>query len=377
MYTQYQNFLSSLENTAKLRQLLPYSFKDGIINFATNDYLQLTKHPEVIAAGKRAIDEFGCGSTGARLLTGNYPLIEAFEARIAKDKNTESALIFPSGFQTNQSVLAALLDPKVLKTQPLVFFDKHNHASLYQSLKIHNISPIRYRHLDLDHLNSLLQKYQSSLAPKFIVSETVFGMDGDKIDLLNLIDLAQKYNAFLYLDEAHATGMFGSKGYGLSTLVDLSNLPHLIMGSFSKALGGQGGYIACSHTLKTYLLNKCPGFIYTTACSPALIGSAYAAWKLIPSLEKVRQHILALSQKLHQALKTQGLAYSQATTHIQPLLLSDNAKTLERQAWFLKRNIYCSAIRPPTVPTARLRFAIHANITEYDIKHLIEAIKAC
>jgi 8-amino-7-oxononanoate synthase len=377
MYKLYQDFLSSLENTAKLRKLPEPKLNQNVINFASNDYLQLSKHPQVIEAAKLALDQFGIGATGARLLTGNYPLIEEFEKQIAKDKNTEAALIFPSGFQTNSSVLATLTELKILGTKPLVFFDKLNHASLYQGLKVQEINPIRYRHLDLDHLNTLMSKYKHSSAPKFIVSETVFGMDGDQVNLSDLIQIAKAHNAFLYLDEAHATGMFGRGGYGLSTLEDLSPIPHLIMGSFSKAIGVQGGYIACSQILKHYLINKCPGFIYSTASSPALVGAAYAAWQLIPHLQASRERILGLSQKLHQALEFKGYAHPQASTHIQPLLLKNDAKALDYQAWFLENRIRCSAIRPPTVPTARLRFAIHAGIQENDINYLIEVIYQC
>lgn len=377
MYNQYHDFLLSLENTAKLRKLPDYHSKQSVINFASNDYLQLATHPKVINAAIQSLENFGCGATGSRLLSGNYELIEAFEAQIAKDKKTEAALIYPSGFQANLSVLGALLDPKILNTKALVFFDKRNHASLYQALNLHQLTPIRYRHLDMNHLSDLLMQHRVSSAPKFIVSETVFGMDGSHVELQQLIELAQQHQAFLYLDEAHATGLFGKNGYGLSTSFDLSAIPHLIMGSFSKALGCQGAYIACAKTIASYLTNKSSGFIYSTACSPMIIGAAYQAWKLLPSFEAVRTKIFALSHKLNQALNDKGMAHPQATTHIQPMMIAAHQDVREQQAWFLSQGILCSAIRPPTVTHARLRFALNASILADDVDHLIELIHAC
>jgi 8-amino-7-oxononanoate synthase len=380
VYTHYQQFLSKVKGASKFRQLPKSSYPKNIrLNFASNDYLQLSKHSEILKAAQDALNHYGCGATGSRLLSGNYPLIEEFEAQIAKDKQTKHALIFSSGFQANLSVLAALLDKKILKAEPLVFFDKYNHASLYQAINLSQTKLIRYHHLDMNHLEEQLKKNQHQSQNKFIVSETVFGMDGDTAAIEDLIALCQKYDCFLYLDEAHATGLFGSKYYGLSTDYNLSSIPHLIMGTFSKALGSHGAYVACDEVIYQYLINNCQGLIYTTANSPLTIAAAFSAWKLLPHLNKEIEKLFQLANYLQTKFLTLGYSTSNSKSNIVSLLLKEELRTLELHQLLQSNGIIASAIRPPTVPpgTSRLRFAINTAHELQDLNDLIEVLKRC
>ncbi|MDZ5761588.1 aminotransferase class I/II-fold pyridoxal phosphate-dependent enzyme [Lyticum sinuosum] len=344
------------------------------LNFSTNDYLNLSHHPEIIKAGFDAMNKYGVGSTGSRLLSGNISLYEEFEEIIAKNKNTESSIIFNSGFQANITVLSSLLDYRVLKCYPIVFFDKLNHSSLYQAIFLSKAELHRYYHNDLNHLVKLMEKYKYDIRPKFLVTETVFGMDGDVIDIEKIISLTKEFNILLYLDEAHATGLFGPKGYGLSTSIKMDNIDYIVMGTFSKALGVSGAYIACSSIIKEYLINKCPGIIYSTAPSPAVIGCSFKSWQMIEFMNNERLYLQDLANILRLELKNLDFDIGESTTHIIPIILNDEYKTLYAQKELLKNNIITSAIRPPTASSSRLRIALTTKHNYKSIDHLLKYI---
>lgn len=383
MYKAYQQHLTTLHNSGKYRRLgrIRQGRSSDILDFSTNDYLNLSRNTAVIAAGEAAGQTYGAGSTGSRLLSGNSEIYERFEATVALNKRSESSLIFNSGFQANISTLSCLLDDKVLQAKPLVFFDKLNHSSLYQAVFLSKAELCRYRHNDLNHLDSLLKKHKDDHRPKFIVTETVFGMDGDIAPIAQIVQLAQQHNAFLYLDEAHATGIFGDNGYGLSTNLELQDIPHIIMGTFSKAIGVSGGYIACHSVIRDFIINKATGFIYSTAPSPFTIGAAFKAWQLVGSMDEERAALHKLGTTLRHLLSNNGFNIGTSQTHIVPIILQDEEACLKLQRTLLNgenRQIIVSCIRPPTVPpgSSRLRIALTAKHTLDDIKCLAEAVKA-
>ncbi len=358
-----------------LHRRLPPPSGQWLADFSSNDYLGLSRHPEVLAAARDAVAQYGTGATGSRLLSGNLDLYEAFEARIAQDKHAESALILGSGYQTNATVLAALINAKVLGAEPLVFTDRLNHASLHHAFKVAEVRQIRFRHADLTHLAELLDKHAHSDQPKFIVAESVFGMDGDCIDVAGLVSLAQAHQAMLYLDEAHATGVLGERGYGLTA--DQGGRVDVAMGTFSKALGGSGAYIACKQVVKDYLINTCTGFIYSTALSPMVVAAMHKAWTLLPALDAERQRLQAMAAEVRTRLHAMGLDTGLSTTHIVPVILGDERRTLQARDKLQARGINVSAVRPPTVPpnTARLRMAFGSHHTPEQIDALIEALR--
>jgi 8-amino-7-oxononanoate synthase len=345
------------------------------LSFASNDYLNLSQHPDVLKASQDFTQRYGVGAKASRLLGELDEVYQVFEKIIAECKHQEKALIFASGFQANVSVLAALLDASVLKDTPLVFSDRLNHASMHLGCAAAHVGQHRYRHLDLNHLEQLLKSHQESRKPKFILTESVFGMDGDCVDLMGLVFLAEKYQAFLYVDEAHATGLYGPDGYGLTA--PLGSRIHLAMGTFSKALGGFGAYVATSEAIYEYLVNRCGGFVYSTALPASMIGAAQAAWSLLPHLGNERAHIKALATQLAKSLKEQGLNIGETTTHIIPLILKDSGLTLKAHKSLQDLGIHVSAIRPPTVPAqaSRLRIALRADHTLADLERLLEGLR--
>ena len=375
----YSDCLNELKKSNRYRQLVDFSSqeKSNFIDFSNNDYLNLSRNPKLIAAAKSAAENYGVGTTGSRLLSGNNQLFGDFERQIAIDKKTTASLIFNSGFQANLTVLAALLNKSVLGDQPLVFFDRFNHSSLYNGVFLSGAEMIRYDHNDLGHLSDLLLKYQNIKRPKFIVLETLHGMDGDVVDLVEVINLARKNHAFLYLDEAHATGILGDNGYGLSTTIDMGDISYLIMGTFSKALGGSGGFIAGDLEIQNYLINKCSGFIYSTSLSPAIIGASYQAWQMIKDLEIDRKNLLLKAKELRIEIKKLGFDIGKSTTHIIPIILKKDDLTIKARDLLLKEKIITSAIRRPTVApnSSRLRIAISIKHGGDDTKKLLSALK--
>lgn len=367
---------SVLSHNGNSVRRLTNSYVKVNLDFSSNDYLGLSHHPEVIEAGSKAALMYGAGATGSRLLSGNYAGLAKLESEIARCKKTEAALIFNSGFQCNMSVLSSLLNQKHIHADPIVFFDRYNHASLYQAIFFSGAKLVRYRHNDIEHLKMLMSSYQDDVRPKMIVTESVFGMDGDIAPIHQILDLCRVHGALLYLDEAHATGIMGAQGYGLSSELDFSDVTTVVMGTFSKALGVCGAYIAAEKSIIDYLINFCPGFIYSTALSPFTVGAAYAGWRLLPSFKEKRHSLQVNSNYLRDQLKALGFQVGNSSTNIIPIILGDDALTKRVHKNLLKHNIQVSCVLPPTVPvgTSRLRIALNVNHTKKDIDEFIEVL---
>lgn len=374
---RYSDTLAALARDGLLRRLPDTATPLDLLDFSGNDYLGLARRPELVEAAAEAGRRFGAGATGSRLLSGNTPLHEAFEARIARDKGTEAALVFSSGYQANAACIAALLDKNLLGAEPLVFADRLNHASMHLGCALAGARQIRYRHCDADHLQALLEQNVHSDRPKIILSETVFGMDGDRADVARLQALALRHGALLYLDEAHATGVFGPNGYGLAETIELAPTT-VVMGTLSKALGVSGGYVACSLLVRDLLINKAGGFIFSTAPSPLVLGAALCAWELLPGLGPERAALLGRAEALRADLHALGLDTGTSTTHIVPVLLGDPQRATSARDALAGQGIRVSAVRPPTVPqgTSRLRLGLSAAHTDQDLRRLVAALRS-
>lgn len=377
MVEEFVGYLDKLKSESLFRRLSQFHG----IDFSSNDYLSLSKNSESLEAGVRAAKKFGTGSTGSRLLSGNKAIFESFEKQIALDKKFQNALIFNSGYVANSSVISAFASMGYL-----LIFDKLNHASMYQyDLKNTNFRKNsfssefnfelkRFPHLNYEKLEEILEKYKN-YPKKLIASETVFGMDGDKADIKILSELARKYDAILYLDEAHATGLYGEKGYGLSTNFELDPLSTIVMGTFSKALASNGAYVACSDLFKDFLIQVSKGFIYSTALSPFCIGVAQHNWKMVSSLDNVRREIFVKSDYFRNGLESAGLEYIGHNTNIISVVFDSTEIMLETHKNLLNKKIITSAVRKPTSPTPRLRIAINAHHSYEDIDLLLENLK--
>lgn len=362
-----------------LRRRLRPSRPDGLVaDFSHNDYLGLARAPALIEAAARAAREHGVGATGSRLLSGNLAPHEALERHIAQAKGTEAALVFASGYQANAAVLSALLDARVLGAEPRVYADRLIHASLHHGLQLAGVRQQRFRHNDLGHLAELLERDAALPGARFIVSETVFGMDGDLLDMAALAEIADRHGAFLYLDEAHATGVLGPSGHGLAAgwMQSEKRSRGVAMGTFSKGIGAAGAYVACSTAVRDYLLNRCGGFIYSTGPSPAVIGAVQAAWELLPSLDAERAALQQAAAGLRARVQALGYDTGASQTHIVPLIVGDEAQALALRDFLQQRGLLASAVRPPTVPpgTARVRLALSASHTAAQIDALVAAL---
>ncbi len=345
--------------------------RDGatLIDFSSNDYLGLARHPLLTERATEWAARHGSGAGASRLVTGTLEAHLALEAKIATFKGREAALLFPSGWQLNAAVLAALL-----KAAPntLLFTDRLIHASLHAGAAGHR--QIRFRHNDLDHLEELLAGYADRPGPRLIITESVFSMDGDRVNLTRLGAIARTHDAFVYCDEAHATGVLGPEGRGLSA--EAPGAADLVMGTFSKAMGGFGAYVAGSRLLIDYLVNACGGFIFSTAPPPAMLGAIDAALDLVPGMEAERVRLAAHGALLRGRLHTAGIDTADSSTQIVPAIVGEAADALALAEALAADGLLAAAIRPPTVPvgTSRLRLALRATHDEDDIMRLADAI---
>jgi 8-amino-7-oxononanoate synthase len=337
-----------------------------LVNFSANDYLGLSRHPLLVERAREWAARWGAGAGASKLVTGHLEVLEALEQRIARAKGSQAALVFASGWQCNASALPALLDPILWGAKPAVFADRLNHASLHLGCQVAGVRQHRFRHNDFRHLEALLAKHGDG--PKAIVTESVFSMDGDVTDVAALAALAERHDALLYVDEAHATGVLGKGGFGLSVGEDVD----VAMGTFSKAMGSFGAYVACSHAVRDWLVNRASGLIYATALPPAVLGAIDAAMELVPTLEAERRRLAERAAYLRSEWAAAGLDTGASATQIVPVILGDERRTLAAAAALEERGLLGIAIRPPTVPagTSRIRFALSAAHADADIERL-------
>ena len=355
------------------------ALRDGkrLINFASNDYLGLSQHPLLIKRAREFAEKYGAGSTASRLISGNMPIYAEIEQKLARGKGYEVALIMNSGYQANLTVLAALADSEVIGKSVTVLADRLCHNSILQGIMLSGARLARFQHNDMDHLEKLLRAQEEKNAHCIIVTESVFGMDGDCADLVMLSALARRFGAMLYVDEAHATGLFGPGGFGLCAAY--KGAAAVAMGTFGKALGSFGAYIACSQTIRDYLIQRCGGLIYSTALPPAVLGAIDAALELLPQLQSGGSYLKMNAARLRSTLRSQGWNCGASETHIIPVILGDEeAATMLAEALY-KSGILVPAIRPPTVPrgTSRLRVSLSTAHKTSDINRLIEVMAAC
>lgn len=338
------------------------------IDVSGNDYLGLSRHPHVIEYASNSLHEYGAGSTASRLITGTTDLHAALETELATWLHRESALVFNSGYQMNTSLIAALADRNTH-----LFFDKSNHNSLVQGAVLSRAHLHRYRHADLRHLETLLDRHAGDGKRCIIVTESIFSMDGDAADVSSLASLSSKYNALLIVDEAHAIGLAGSKGRGLSFGIDGVDI---VLGTFGKSFGSFGAFAACSSSLRDYLINFCGGFIYTTALPPAVVAATLASLRLMPELDSIRAEVLDKAALFRRNLAKSGFSISGSVSQIVPVIIGGETATITVANELRQEGFWATAIRPPTVEpgTSRLRFTITAALQRDDLHRLVQCL---
>lgn len=339
-------------------------------NFASNDYLGLAHHPAIIEESRRYAAEYGAGSSASRLVTGNLSIFTEIEQKLAAFKGAEAALILASGYQANGAVLEALFDKRILKSAPHVVADRLNHASMHFGCAAAGVRQQRYTHLDAAHCATRLEAAEKG-APKFILTETVFSMDGDIAPMTELTRLARDHDAMLIADDAHGFGVLGPAGQGLAKSADIT------IGTFSKAMGSFGAYVAANQSVIDYLIQRCGGLIYSTALPPATLGAISAALDLLPGLEAERTRVAAHAANFRKAMAALGFSTGGSKTQIVPLIIGRAEAALALSNELRRAGFWVTAIRPPTVPegTSRLRVAFSAAHEEAEVEALIAAIK--
>lgn len=373
--------LADLAAKGLLRRLRPLDSRSGatvvrdgceLINFSSNDYLGLAAHPALAAAFMEGVGKFGAGATASRLICGTQPPHRELEEALAAAKESSAALVFGSGFATAIGVL-----PAVVGKGDFVILDKLCHASLVDGARLSGATIRVYPHHDLDKLGCLLAgiRGRSTSARLLVVTESVFSMDGDVCPLLPTVELCERHGALLLLDEAHATGVLGPAGMGLAEAAGLQQRVTFQMGTFSKALGLAGGYVAASREWVDCLVNRARSFIYSTAPPPALAHAALAALELVRSTEgaELRRRLKANILRFGRLV---GVATGSSTA-IQPVRLGAAEAALAASARLEQAGLLVPAIRYPTVPRdqARLRVSLSATHSTAQVECLAAAVR--
>ena len=361
---QMQEICETLQATAGFREVQTMDLQSAIhvkrcnktyLLLSSNNYLGLTHHPQVQAAAVAAVERYGTGSGGARLTSGSHPLYERLESRIASFKQAEAVLVFGTGYMANVGVLSALAD----QAGDVVFSDALNHASIIDGCRLAKGKTVVYPHSDMHALEHMLQHTPCS-GQRFIVTDGVFSMDGDIARLDEIVCLAEKHDAMVMVDDAHATGVIGPEGRGTAAYYGLTGRVPVEIGTLSKALAAEGGFVAGSELVIRYLTNKARSFIFSTALSAATIAAADKALQVLQAEPWRIGRLQEKSRLVKDKLLTAGLDLLPSETPIIPIVTGSAERTLDFSKKLESQGILVSAIRPPTVPQgqSRLRLTI-------------------
>ncbi|MGN6369537.1 MAG: 8-amino-7-oxononanoate synthase [Phycisphaerae bacterium] len=340
------------------------------LQFCTNNYLGLATDPEVLDAARDALSRYGAGAGASRLVAGSMALHHELEEALARFKRTERALLFPTGFMANLAVLTTFAGQS-----DLVVSDKLNHASLLDAAKFSGAESRTFPHRRYERAEELLQRKDA--ATRFLVTDSVFSMDGDLADLPAACAAAGRTGALVIIDEAHGTGILGPRGAGLAELQGVEEQIDVTVGTLSKALGSIGGFVCGDADVIEMLINAARSFIYTTALPPASAGAALAALRIVQREPHRRQRVLALAARIKQALLDMGFQCGESASPIIPVILGEPGAALAAADYLRDRGIWVPAIRPPTVPrgSARLRISLMATHTDADVEQLLHAMR--
>jgi 8-amino-7-oxononanoate synthase len=340
-----------------------------VILLSSNNYLGLADHPTLRRAASEALERYGCGAGASRSISGSMELHHALEERIARFKGCEAALLFNTGYMANIGLLTTLMEQG-----DLIVSDELNHASIVDGCRLSRAEVAVYRHGAMDHLESLLK--QSAHRRRLIVTDGVFSMEGTITPLAEIRDLADRYDSLVMVDDAHATGVLGQGGRGTAEHFNLTGNIEIQMGTLGKALGGFGAYVAGSKALIDYLINRCRTFMYTTALPPAVAAMALAALDIVEGEPERRQRLWGNTAYFREGLARLGFTLL-GETPICPIVIGDNALTMEADYRLMERAVFVQGLRPPTVPPegARLRAALMATHTREDLNQALDAFQ--
>ena len=378
MYEKYKKELEKLDSMFAKRTICDIE-KVGkyislnnkqLLNLSSNDYLGLAENKDIINDFLKGAN-YSLGSASARLLTGTSGEYKKLEDLIAKNFQKEGSLLFNSGYHANVGIMSSLADK-----HDVIFSDKLNHASIIDGMRLSGADFHRYKHLDYNHLESLLEKHRNKYETAIIISESVFSMDGDIADLNKLVELKEKYNAILIIDEAHAFGVFGETGLGVSEAQGCTDKIDAIVATFGKAIGSMGAFCVSNKTIIDYLTNKARSFIFSTSLPEINIAfSKYIIENILPTTKHAREDMLKAAALLRTGLTNKGIKTA-GESQIVPIIIGDNEATINKCKSLQDNGFYALPIRHPTVPkdSARIRLSLRADITFDEIKPIIDII---
>ena len=371
LYSKIHKDIEQFKKDDAFRFLRPSALSNNLqIDLSTNDYLGIAQDKALLEEFYKAYPNIQLTASSSRLLSGNHQYYSEVETQLANLYQLESALFFNSGYHLNVGVLPSLTSKK-----DLILADKLVHASLIEGLHLSSAKAIRYRHLDYIQLEKILNENHTKYENIFIVSESVFSMDGDKADLKQLVSLKKKFGAYLYLDEAHAVGALGERGLGLAEeQKQLAEIDFLV-GTMGKALASVGAYLICSLETKEFLVNKCKSLIYTTALPPVNVAWSKFLLDIFPNYNKKRESLSRKAKYLRELLSKNDIDL-RGDTHILALILGSNKACLLMAKNLEQNSIKVQAVRPPTVPkgTARIRISLHDKLTYADLDKVADII---
>lgn len=343
-----------------------------LLQLSSNNYLGFTGHPDIQAAAIEAIRQYGSGSGSVRTITGTLDIHDELERELADFKGTEAALVFQSGFTTNQGALASLLGP-----DELVISDELNHASIIDGIRLTKAERGIFAHKDMDQLEQRL-KENGGRKRAFIVTDGVFSMDGDIAPLPDIVGLAEKYGAYVYVDDAHASGVLGRNGKGSTDHFNLHGRVHVQVGTLSKAVGVVGGYAAGADVLKRYLIHKARPFLFSTSHPPAVAAACLAAIRLLRQSQPLIDRLWDNASFFRSRLQEEGFDTGGSETPIVPVLIGKPDRTAEFSRLLMQEGVYAQGIVYPTVAMdkGRVRCIVTAAHTKDDLAFAVDKLVA-
>jgi 8-amino-7-oxononanoate synthase len=377
----FEKELDDIRNSNLMRRPTPIEAYQGprvtiegrsLLLMCSNDYLGLAGHPALQAGAHSAMERYGFGAGASRLVSGTSPLHEELESRIARFKGTGAAVLFNSGYAANTGIL-----PAVARDGDIVLSDSLNHASIIDGCRLSRARTMVYRHGDVNHAEDLIKT--AAGGRRFLVTDGVFSMDGDCAPLPDLVLLAEKYDAVLIVDDAHATGVMGVNGRGTAEHFSLEGRIPIQMGTFSKAFGSFGAFAAGDDATMQFLINRSRSYIFSTAVPPSVCGASLAAIALVEHDPSLRSRLWQARKRLLAGLGRIGVVCGKTDSPIIPLLVGSSEQALRLARRLFELGVFATAIRPPTVPegTARIRLTVTAHHSDADIDHVLERLQSC
>ncbi len=370
MYEDYEKILDELKHHSHFRDLKNFEKKDEkyiyfrgkkLLNLSSNNYLNFADNKKITQEFLDfAGNKYSLGSASARLLTGTLPVYKELEELLSNLYNKDATLLYNSGYHANVGISSA-----INQKGDVIFSDKLNHASIIDGMRLSDGKFFRFPHNNMEALEKLLERERKNYKNAFIITESVFSMDGDIEDLKRIIKLKKKYNCIMIIDEAHAFGVFGEKGLGVAEELGIIDDVDLIVGTFGKSVGSMGAFVTGSKTMINFLINKSRSFIFSTALPP--INIAFTKWIIenkFPKTKAKRKNMLSIAKKMG------------SDSHIIPVVIGENKDTVDLCEVLFHNGYFTLPIRPPTVPvgTSRLRLSLTADIQEKDLTFLKEKI---